>query len=173
MPIGRLLPHELSDKIEYILDQLCQKTNARLILLADISGQLISQKGVPSSVYPEVFAALSASNVAATAEMAGMLGEPKRFKTLLHEGEKQNVYLANVASSFLLVVVFDVKVTMGIVRLFTAEAIKQLLPIAEQFETFMEHEGASIALGIREDLASGLDDIWNDHEVLGNEAHFE
>jgi hypothetical protein len=56
------------------------------------------------------------------------------FKLLFHEGEKRNVYLSNVGDNFFLVVVFDVSVTLGLVRIYTKKAIQSLLKIFEETE---------------------------------------
>ena len=78
-----------------------------------------------------VLSALAASDFAATAEMAKLVGEDAKFKLLFHEGEKRNVYLSNVGDNFFLVVVFDTSVTLGLIRIYTKKAIQNLLDIFE------------------------------------------
>ena len=94
--------------ITKILSELATKTKASAILFADMSGQLISQRGNTENMNTTVLSALAASDFAATAEMAKLVGEEAKFKLLFHEGEKRNVYLSNVGDYFFLVVVFDV-----------------------------------------------------------------
>ena len=79
-----------------------------------------------------VLSALAASDFAATAEMAKLVGEDAKFKLLFHEGEKRNVYLSNVGDYFFLVVVFDVNVTLGLIRIYTKKAIQGLGQILEE-----------------------------------------
>ena len=79
-----------------------------------------------------VLSALAASDFAATAEMAKLVGEDAKFKLLFHEGEKRNVYLSNVGDYFFLVVVFDVNVTLGLIRIYTKKAIQGLMQILEE-----------------------------------------
>ncbi len=82
-----------------------------------------------------VLSALAASDFAATAEMAKLVGEEAKFKLLFHEGEKRNVYLSNVGDYFFLVVVFDVNVTLGLIRIYTKKAIQSLQDILEAEST--------------------------------------
>lgn len=122
------------EEITKILSELAAKTKASTILFADISGQLITQRGNTEDINTAVLSALAASDFAATAEMAKLVGEDAKFKLLFHEGEKRNVYLSNVGDNFFLVVVFDVSVTLGLVRIYTKKAIQSLLKIFEETE---------------------------------------
>jgi predicted regulator of Ras-like GTPase activity (Roadblock/LC7/MglB family) len=114
------------DVITKVLSELATKTKASAILFADMSGQLISQRGSTEGMNTTVLSALAASDFAATSEMAKLVGEEAKFKLLFHEGEKRNVYLSNVGDNFFLVVVFDVSVTLGLIRIYTKKAIEDL-----------------------------------------------
>lgn len=114
------------ESITKILSELAIKTKASAILFADMSGQLISQRGDTEDMNTTVLSALAASDFAATSEMAKLVGEEAKFKLLFHEGEKRNVYLSNVGDFFFLVVVFDVNVTLGLIRIYTKKAIEDL-----------------------------------------------
>lgn len=118
--------------ITKILAELATKTKASAILFADMSGQLISQRGNTENMNTTVLSALAASDFAATAEMAKLIGEQAKFKLLFHEGEKRNVYLSNVGDYFFLVVVFDVNVTLGLIRIYTKKAIQSLQDVLEE-----------------------------------------
>jgi predicted regulator of Ras-like GTPase activity (Roadblock/LC7/MglB family) len=124
------------DAITTVLSELATKTKASAILFADMSGQLISQRGNTENMNTTVLSALAASDFAATAEMAKLVGEEAKFKLLFHEGDKRNVYLSNVGEDFFLVVVFDVSVTLGLIRIYTKKAIEDLTGaiIAEESE---------------------------------------
>ncbi|RMF60309.1 MAG: hypothetical protein D6748_04365 [Calditrichaeota bacterium] len=145
------------DEITKILSELAAKTKASTILLADISGQLITQRGNTDDINTAILSALAASDFAATSEMAKLVGEDAKFKLLFHEGEKRNVYLSNVGDNFFLVVVFDVSVTLGLVRIYTKKAIQNLLKV---FETSDEGEDASKLLD--QDFSSMLGDMLDE-----------
>ncbi|MCB0300385.1 MAG: roadblock/LC7 domain-containing protein, partial [Calditrichaeota bacterium] len=142
------------DEITKVLSELASKTKASTILLADISGQLITQRGNTDDMNTQILSALAASDFAATAEMAKLVGEDAKFKLLFHEGEKRNVYLSNVGDNFFLVVVFDVSVTLGLVRIYTKKAIQSLLNV---FETTEPGEDATTIMD--SDFSSMLGDM--------------
>ena len=144
--------------ITKILSELASKTKASAILFADMSGQLISQRGNTDNMNTTVLSALAASDFAATAEMAKLVGEDAKFQLLFHEGEKRNVYLSNVGDNFFLVVVFDVSVTLGLIRIYTKKAIQNLLALFEEEDT--EDTGAENM--IDEDFSSLLGDALDE-----------
>ncbi|MCB0269591.1 MAG: roadblock/LC7 domain-containing protein, partial [Calditrichaeota bacterium] len=86
-----------------------------------------------------------------------LVGEDAKFKLLFHEGEKRNVYLSNVGDNFFLVVVFDVSVTLGLVRIYTKKAIQSLLNV---FETTEPGEDATTIMD--SDFSSMLGDMLDE-----------
>lgn len=152
-----ILTAQQFDEITKVLSELAAKTKASTILLADMSGQLITQRGNTDDINTAILSALAASDFAATSEMAKLVGEDAKFKLLFHEGEKRNVYLSNVGDNFFLVVVFDVSVTLGLVRIYTKKAIQNLLKIFE--ETAQGDDASKI---IDKDFTSMLGDILDE-----------
>jgi len=66
--------------------------------------------------------------VAATREMAKLLGE-EEFSALFHQGKSDNIQLSLVGDRALLTAIFDDQTTVGMVRLYAAEAAKRLAAI--------------------------------------------
>src|SRR5215212_6884480 len=62
-------------------------------------------------------ASLTAGNVAATDGLAKLIGE-KEFSILFHEGERDNIHISLVAQRVILVVIFDEKSSLELVRTF-------------------------------------------------------
>jgi len=60
MKQGLHVPEELLNQIEYILTHLAEKAHTDSIVLADISGQVISINGIMDEGTPDVVAALAA-----------------------------------------------------------------------------------------------------------------
>ncbi len=147
------------DVITKVLSELATKTKASAILFADMSGQLISQRGSTEGMNTTVLSALAASDFAATSEMAKLVGEEAKFKLLFHEGEKRNVYLSNVGESFFLVVVFDVSVTLGLIRIYTKKAIEDLNAALEESGEESD-EGSMIDSDFSTLLGNALDDTF-------------
>ena len=146
--------------ITKVLSELASKTKASAILFADMSGQLISQRGNTEDMNTTVLSALAASDFAATAEMAKLVDEEAKFKLLFHEGEKRNVYLSNVGDSFFLVVVFDVSVTLGLIRIYTKKAIEDLGAILEDDSNDQADDDKMIDSDFSSLLGDALDDTF-------------
>ncbi len=148
------------DAITKVLSELATKTKASAILFADMSGQLISQRGNTDDMNTTVLSALAASDFAATSEMAKLVGEEAKFKLLFHEGEKRNVYLSNVGDNFFLVVVFDVSVTLGLIRIYTKKAIEDLLAALKESEEQKTDQDKMIDSDFSSLLGDALDDAF-------------
>ncbi len=148
-----VIPEELMNQIEKVLDELQSKTGATYVFLADISGQLIHAQGRIGSTDIVALAAVTASNMAATAAMARMVGEAESFRLLFHEGQRENIYLSHVGGSFLLAVVFDTRVQIGLVRLISKHAVEELTNLASAFESTLKS-----TLIVEEDFSKALDD---------------
>lgn len=167
MPKPIVLPASQMDRIEKIMDELRAKTRATFVFLADISGQLINVRGTLGSADPVALAALTASNMAATAEMARRMGEQKQFRLMFHEGESQNIYLSQVGTSFLLAVVFQIEVQIGLVRLFSKRAVEELEKMAVEYEQVVSQTESMMEAGFSTALESAIDDILSDKPVSG------
>ncbi len=112
------------------LNRLLQGTNARVILLIDKAGQLITSAGDTSRIDVSSFATLSAADFAATSQLASLIGE-KEFSTLFHQGEKENLYVCLVANRVILAVIFDQRTTLGLVRVKAKNTAQELEKIFE------------------------------------------
>ena len=121
-----VLTEEIYNGVAQILDDLQAKTGAKMIIFCETNGYPVVNKGEIKGVDLQTISTLAANNFSATAKIASMLNEPDSFKFLFHEGEKSNIYLSNVGYNFVLVVIFDVDVTLGMVRIFTKKAIENL-----------------------------------------------
>lgn len=152
-----ILPAQHVEQIENILDELRAKTRASYVFLADISGQLINARGVTKSTDLAALAALTASNMAATAEMARRIGEQEQFRLMFHEGAGNNIYLSQVGRSFLLAVVFATEVQIGLVRLFSKRAVEELEKLAAAYENVVEQTPAMMEAGFGSALDDALD----------------
>ena len=92
------------------------ETGARSALLVDRSGQLVTTVGEALPFDPMTFATLTAADFSANDQLARMIGEPE-FGSLFHQGEKESMYLADIARRVILVVLFDNRTTLGLVKL--------------------------------------------------------
>jgi predicted regulator of Ras-like GTPase activity (Roadblock/LC7/MglB family) len=114
-------------KIKDVIARLRSDANAKLVFLVDKNGQQIASHG-EMEVDHTSLASLTAGNVAATDGLARLIGE-KEFSILFHEGERDNLHISVVAQRVILVVVFDERSSLGLVRLRVKRASAELVDI--------------------------------------------
>lgn len=160
---GLHVPEELLNKIEYILCHLAEKAHTDSIVLADISGQVISINGIMDEGTPDVVAALAAGDVAAMAELSKRIGENDPHGSFFHEGESKSIYLHNIAGSFILIVIYRAETPIGLVRLFAKRAVEQLLPITEEFENVLGPPSSFSADDFTKGITEEFEDTFPDN----------
>lgn len=136
------LPIEMADQIEQIITNLRRMAEAECVILADVSGQLISVHGHLEESDPTLVAALAAGDVAAMAELSRRIGEDSPSCSLLHEGMRKSIYMHTIANSFILLVVYGSDTLVGMVRLFAGRAAEKLEELAVEFEELVSQPEA-------------------------------
>ncbi len=116
-------------KLKALLAKLCVESAARVVFLVDRDGQTIAFNGDIGNMDTTSFSSLAAGNVAATSSMARLLGEDI-FPTVVHEGERESIYICVIGRS-LLVVVFDDRSTLGLVKLRAKKASYEVATILQ------------------------------------------
>jgi predicted regulator of Ras-like GTPase activity (Roadblock/LC7/MglB family) len=126
-------------KIDEELQKLHQQTNAMVVFLVDKNGQLIASAGETRDIDTTSLASLTAGNIAATGGIARLLGE-KEFTILFHEGEKDNIHISLIGQRVILVVIFDKRSSLGLVRLRVKKSSEALVSIFDEITSKSEHE---------------------------------
>jgi len=121
-----MLSERVYNGVGDILKELSAKTHANVIVFCEANGYPVLYKGNTTGMDLMAISSLAANNFSATAKMASMIGEADSFKFLFHEGEQTNIYLSRVGYNFLLLVIFDVEVALGFIRIYTSKAIQKL-----------------------------------------------
>src|SRR5580765_819782 len=98
--------------IKDTLHRLQVDSNSKIVFLVDKNGQQIAAQGD------------MAGDVAATDGLAKLIGE-KEFSILFHEGERDNIHISLVAQRVILVVIFDERSSLGLVRLRVKKASQE------------------------------------------------
>jgi predicted regulator of Ras-like GTPase activity (Roadblock/LC7/MglB family) len=132
------------------LQAFLKDSNARCALLVDRTGQLVATVGEQPKFDPTTFATLTAADFSANDQLAKLIGE-QDFNSLFHQGEKESMYLADVARRVILVVLFDNRTTLGLVRLKMKETVTDL---AKLFDMVFKRGAA----GGSKSVLSGADD---------------
>ena len=113
------------------LERFLTDSNARSALLVDRTGQLVATCGERPNFDPTAFATLTAADFSANDQLAKLIGE-NDFQSLFHQGEKESMYLADIARRVILVVLFDNRTTLGLVRLKMKATVTELTQLFEQ-----------------------------------------
>jgi predicted regulator of Ras-like GTPase activity (Roadblock/LC7/MglB family) len=157
MAVSDLVLHEADHRrFSAILDRLRQDANAKVAFLIDKNGQQLAFAGQMDGLDPTSLAALSAGNVAATDGLAKLLGE-KEFSTLFHEGEHDSLHINVVSGRAILVVIFDERSSLGLVRLRVKRSSGELGTILEDIVTRSQAQRGT-AVGAAAPFAEITDD---------------
>jgi predicted regulator of Ras-like GTPase activity (Roadblock/LC7/MglB family) len=126
-------------KIKDSLNRLAADANANVVFLVDKNGQQIAAVGDLTTLDTTSLASLTAGNVAATDGLARLIGE-REFSILFHEGERDNIHISIVAQRVILVVIFDERTSLGLVRLRVRRAMAELDRIFEDIAAKAEKD---------------------------------
>jgi len=145
-------------QIQAIVDALVTAANASVAFIIDKNGQLIAAGGDASHIDTTSLASLTAGNIAATGGMAKLLRE-NEFNTQFHEGENANIHIQLVDNRVILVVIFDKKTSLGLVRLRVKKASEQLVGIFKELAAKSSGPGNAMFAEITDD---DIDNLFND-----------
>lgn len=125
-----LLREQQYHRIKAVLARLRMVSAARVVFLVDKDGQEIAVQGEVGNLDTTSLASLAAGNVAATGGMARLIGE-KEFPTLSHEGDRESIHIS-VIGRLLLLVVFDERSSLGLVKLRSRQVALQLATMIDE-----------------------------------------
>ena len=147
------------NQIQSVCEKLVRDANAIVVFIVDKNGQLIATAGEYENLDTTSLASLTAGNIAATGGMAKVLKE-NEFATQFHEGEHQNVHIQIVGQRVILVVIFDERSSLGLVRLRVRKANHSLNTI---FEKLIEKANdPNLSSPLEEITDDDIDNLFND-----------
>lgn len=120
-------------EIKAISDRLTRDANAKVVFLVDKNGLLIAASGDVQNIDTTSLASLAAGNIAATSGLAKLVGE-KEFSHLFHEGEQDNIHITIVGERVILVIIFDKRSSLGLVRLRVKRASEEVKKVFDEME---------------------------------------
>jgi len=138
----RFYREEMSE-INATLRGFLQRAKASSAFLVDKDGHLITREGMDDRIDVDSICGLVAGAFAATKQMALILGEDT-FLNLFHQGKRANIQVTLVGNRTILAVVFDESTTIGMVRLYLAEAANALTQVFQRI--LHRHQGAAAGL---------------------------
>jgi len=152
-----ILREQQYERIVSVLHKLRAESLSHVVFLVDKNGQPVAVQGDVSNIDTTSLASLAAGNVAATGGMAQLIGE-KEFPTLSHEGERESIHIC-IIGRMLLVVVFDERSSLGLVKLRVKQASRELAVILEDVErdsSKKREQDDSLFAGITDDDIDSL-----------------
>ncbi len=150
---------ESFNKVNASLDEMLNKAHVRYAMLVDRKGFVLAHKEAlwaPKPPALDSIATLIAGNAAATGALAKLLGE-RRFNELVHQGERIGLYVEEIQSDALLVVIFDETAPIGRVKLYAKTAIRDIADIIENLEPMPDMD-----MNLGADFASSANALLDD-----------
>ena len=153
-----MFPEE-QELIAAVCQRLHRDANAKAVLLIGRDGQPIADAGDVAELDVTSLSSLTAGNVAATGGISKILRE-KDFTSQFHEGEKTHVHITLVSGRAILVVLFDERSSLGLVRLRVKKATEEMTRLFDQVaKKAASKQGPSVLSEITD---SDIDNLFND-----------
>jgi predicted regulator of Ras-like GTPase activity (Roadblock/LC7/MglB family) len=148
-------------RIQSVIEKLTRDANSKGVFVVDKAGQLIGEAGELQGVDSTSLASLTAGCIAATGGLAKIVGE-EEFPTHFHQGMHDNLHITLVGSRMILVVVFDERSSLGLVRLRVKKAGAELARIFEDIKKNADAEAAASGSPFAEITDDDIDNLFSD-----------
>jgi predicted regulator of Ras-like GTPase activity (Roadblock/LC7/MglB family) len=148
-------------KILVVIGRLVREANAKGVFVVDRNGQLLAEAGEVRGIDTTSLASLVAGTIAATGGLAKIIGE-QDFPVHFHQGVKDNLHITMVANKWILVVVFDERSSLGLVRLRVKKATADMNKVFEDLKKKADAESASGSSPFAEITDDDIDNLFND-----------
>jgi len=158
---NQVLYEEEIEQIDRVLTRLIKEAEAKCALMVDKDGHLITRQGFTHTLDTTALAALLAGSFASTKEIARLVGEPE-FSVLFHQGKKDHIHISLIGERTILVVIFDDRTTIGMVRLYAKEVSETLQEILANAGKKSEGPNLELDDEFSSSAEDKLDDIFQD-----------
>src|SRR4030066_1368897 len=149
------------EHINRILMKLLKGAEAKCVLLVDKDGYLVTRQGFTHSLDTTALAALLAGSFSSTKKIARLVGKPE-FSVLFHQGKKDHIHISLVGERTILVVIFDDRTTIGMVRLYAKEMGAELLTILSGVNKTKKTAPKGLDSQFTASAESRLDDLFHE-----------
>ncbi len=159
---SQLVMHEEDHRrVMAVCQRLVRDANAKGVFVVDKAGQLIGEAGEMEGIDSTSLASLTAGCIAATGGLAKVVGE-EEFPIHFHQGERDNLHITLVGKRIILVVIFDERSSLGLVRLRVKKAGTELARIFEDIEKKSEQQDAAGGSPFAEITDDDIDNLFSD-----------
>ncbi|MGB0618304.1 MAG: roadblock/LC7 domain-containing protein [Myxococcota bacterium] len=156
-----VMQQEDFDRALAIIQKLVRDANAKGVFVVDKAGQLVGEAGEMQGLDSTSLASLTAGCVAATGGLAKIVGE-EEFPIHFHQGQRDNLLMTLVGDRMILVVVFDERSSLGLVRLRVKKAGAELAKVFEEIRKKAETEAHHASSPFAEITDDDIDNLFND-----------
>ena len=136
-----VMQQEDFESVLAIIEKLVRDANAKGVFVVDKAGQLVAEAGEMQGIDSTSLASLTAGCIAATGGLAKIVGE-EEFPIHFHQGQRDNLHITLVAKRIILVVIFDERSSLGLVRLRVKKAGAELAKVFEGIQKRTEQAEA-------------------------------
>ena len=158
---GMVIYEEQIEKINQLLSKLIKGAEAKCALMVDKDGHLITRQGFTHSLDTTALAALLAGSFASTKEIARLVGEPE-FSVLFHQGKRDHIHINLVGERSILVIIFDDRTTIGMVRLYAKEVGGEVRAIFEEQPKANKSAPEPVDEGFTQSVEQEMDNLFKD-----------
>ena len=147
--------------VEASLERLVADTGANYAMLLDKSGQVISARGDTQRQDLTALGALLAGTFASSREVARLLKE-KDFRVLFQQGVRENIFTELIDEQWMLVVMFDKRTHIGLVKVLAKRATDELGTVLQQVRSQSRSRDAVIGSSFRTSVEDTIDLLFRD-----------
>ncbi|MFQ5883029.1 MAG: roadblock/LC7 domain-containing protein [Candidatus Methylomirabilales bacterium] len=138
--VNLIIFEEDLSRINACLTTLHHQARSKAVLLIDRNGQFIASTGETASLDTTSLATLAAGNMAAAGGLAQVVGE-REFSILFHEGEREHVHISVIGGRVILIVLFDHRSSLGLVRFRVKISSREIEGIFDELTRRLERDG--------------------------------
>jgi len=152
------------EMIDEVLSRQLEKSQAKMVLLIDTSGQVVSFHGERGSIDLIALGALTASDMAASEEIARLADVYQENQMIIRQGTKMNTIIYEADRNLILLFMVPASVPVGWVCYLVRETASQIQEVLSKTE---KHESTKIFDGnaqqdIHDLVNNAFDKVWKD-----------
>ena len=140
-----------------IITTFLDTSKAECVLLIDVDGHMVTKQGFTKNLNTDSIAALVAGAFASTKELAKQLGEPE-FSVMFHQGKNENMHISSIQGRALIVIIFDDRTTIGMIRAYAEDLQKTLAVIFEA----ASKKGGGVSKEYSDGAADKMDEFFKE-----------
>lgn len=145
---SRIITAKQSETLHLLLSDMMIESEADSVFVCDCGGNIIGHVSQKENDKNQTIAALASGSFAATGELASIIGEPT-FRSIFHKGDCASIYMQNLGSNFLMLVIFGKRTTIGLVKLYIEKASGKIEAFLRKLDgQTMESSGTKVSFSI-------------------------